>query len=137
MYWIFSLRYLGTNVFILTYFYINWLIWLLAIKIKVSYFASKNGLIQDKYAVVKAIGKFNKQKKGSYFIEEKEEIGRSRFEQKFFGEKQEFRRRVVSLAELQGCSVSRFLVGDAIYIFSVGTSNCWFFPFDDFLYWDL
>lgn len=69
-------------------------------------------------------------------MEKKEEVGRS-FEQEFIGEKQEFRRRVVSLAELQGYSVSRFLVGDAIYIFSVGACDWWFFPSDDFLCWDL
>lgn len=36
-----------------------------------SYFASKNGLIQDKHAIAKAIGKFNKQKKGMLFYGEK------------------------------------------------------------------
>ena len=70
---------------------------------------SREIVIRDKQAIAKAIGKSNKQRRGSYFIEKEEEVGRGYFEQKSIGKKQDF--RVVTFSNWLCCWGSGFLLG--------------------------
>lgn len=82
---------------------------------------SKRITIWDKWATPKTIGWFNKGE--GYFM--KEDIGRSCFEQKSIGEKQEFRAIMVSY--WLSWQVN-FLQERQCTSFLLGARNWWFFP---------
>lgn len=78
----------------------------------------------------KTIAKFNKQRRGTYFMAKKEEVGRGCFEGKSIAEKQEL--GVMTGSHCLGCGGSQFLVGHAMYIFSywglkLMILSCWGF----------